>query len=111
MTPPQPPQIAWQQLADQQHSAWEFEAAEAQRQRIRAGDYTGRSRADRRRRAEMEKAAADSRWRLQVAICCEGKAMVGAWSLGATGAGLDLEEQWELEEEAERREEEARMGC
>ena len=111
VTPPQPPQTAWQQLADQQHSAWEFEAAEAERQRIRAGDYTGRSRADRRRRAEMEKAAADSRQRLQVAIHCEGqgKAMVGAWSLGATGANLDLEEQWELEEEAERCEEEARM--
>ena len=58
-------------------------------------------------------AAADSRRRLQVAIHwhCEGlgKGMVGAWSLGAMGADLDLEEQWELEEEAERCEEEARM--
>ena len=100
VTPPQPPQTAWQQLAVQQHEAWEAEEGQAERQRIQAGGYAGRSRADRRRRAEMEKAAADSRQRRQVAIHCEGlgRAMVGL--VGHGGAGLEREEWWELEEAA-----------
>ena len=111
VTPPQPPQTAWQQLADQQHSAWEFEAAEAERQWIRAGDYTGRSRADRRRRAEMEKAAADSRRRRRVRSHCEGLGRAMAGLVGHDWADLEREERWELEEATARREEETRMDC
>ena len=59
----------------------------------------------------MEKAAADSRRRRQVAIHCEGlgRAMVGL--VGHGGAGLEREERWEMEEATARREEETRMDC
>ena len=64
--------------------------------------------------AAMEKTAADARRRCQVAIYCEGLgvAMAGACLSRRNcpdRADLELEEQWELEEAAERCEEEAWM--
>ena len=106
---PQPPQTAWQQLAVQQHQAWEAEEGRAKWQRIQAGGYAGRSRADRRWHAEMEKAAADSRRQRWVAIHCQGLGRAMAGLVGHGRAGLEREERWELEEAAERRKEEARM--
>ena len=111
VTPPRPPQTAWQQLAAQQHEAWGAEEGWAERQRILAGGYAGRSWADWRRRAKMEKAAADSHRRRQVAIHCNGLGRAMAGLVGHGGAGLEREERWELEEATARREEETRMDC
>ena len=72
VAPPQPPQTAWQQLAEQQHTVWEAEEAKAELERILAGGYAGRSQADWRRWVVIEKITADAHQRHQKDVFCEG---------------------------------------
>ena len=84
VAPPQPPQTAWQQLAEQQHAAWEAKEGEAELQRNLAGGSAGRRRADRRRQAEIEKIAAEARRRRRKGYFCE------SWSGALNLAGVRM---------------------